>query len=390
MGDLTPSTATFKIVKELHVTEDSALYLCTPRHLGTSLENGSVTDSLDRDEPLDTALHEPFKANRLSGRFTSLSKEDLRKLRQLCVVKTYNNIKILRNESDILELLHKQDGSESFIGACILKVQITGLKESSWLCLRPVFSKTLEEFGQACSGVSNASRVPTYFVWHIFLGLLSALEFVHGAGITHGDIHRTNVILNCYAPRSKQHFRDYPTVVLTGFEAGEIEVSQKSAQKDMKNMIVLVHDDVFLRWSDAALLMDFCDAEMQKSDPLFSLASALKSFLNAPLAQLAHFDLKMWGGIAVVQRDKGPQTCPEWIRGTAHDDLVTEEELEKVTQPVLVLGSFGEKIGEYREWARSTRMPVALRERNGKCGLLVLKFETLRQDFADMWGIEDE
>ncbi|KAJ4360095.1 uncharacterized protein N0V89_000654 [Didymosphaeria variabile] len=400
--DLVPPPAEFRIVQNTHKTATSREWLCLPRHMDTALAaDPEAAHPHDDGRPASKEQEEPtvvlptddhfdenssvaeFNRGPETGPFTGNILQEA--LAKLVVVKMHARIDTLTNESEILKILHDLDRSEAFVGAWVVHEVISWTPISSWVALRPIFGKTLDAFGQACL---DTNRMPTYFVWHIFLSMMSALEFVHGAEISHGAVSGANFMLQCSSPGG-QSYHDWPDVVLTGFHAADLDIFDNGKSEDVEKMAKIMYNDVITRWSDAGLLMHFIVIGTQRSDSLMKLAAALKALTEAPAEgkSLSLGDLQQWRNIAVAERAKGG-CCPLWIKSAAYDPLITEE-LEEATRPPLVL-TFGPNSEKFKRWDRARRTPVALRKRQTrhrgteKHGLLVIKFELRRDKFANL------
>lgn len=57
--------------------------------------------------------------------------------------------------------------------------------------MKPIAGRTLRGIHEESDGA-----LPDYIIWHIFVGLLDALESMHGEGVAHGDVRMENVMLN--------------------------------------------------------------------------------------------------------------------------------------------------------------------------------------------------
>lgn len=379
----------------MYKKDTSAAWLCLPRDLDTT---PAVEDEEPDSEQEPTAHlvgpHSRAAIPKRDDNIESLGRKRHRKaLAQLVVVRMYNSPAALRNESDTLNIMHDFEHSEDFVGAWVVRECLSSIPTDGWLCLRPIFGKSLEAFGQACL---DTNPIPTYFVWHIFLRLVSALEFVHVAGIAHGDLSGANVMLRCSLP-SRQDC-DWPDVVLTGFEVEvDMDLYEDERREDVKRMAGTLYSDVISRWSDVSELMRFLDLTLPQSDPLMQFAVALKTVVEAPLEEkvhsLAYFET--WKAVAVTEMSKGPGTCPAWIKTAVYDALVTEKELEEAMRAPLVL-IFGPDSEKFKRWVRARRAPVALRKkgtrgsRGNQVGLLVIKFKILREKFADLFDQDSD
>ena len=353
---LTPPPNFFRVVQGLYQTETSGEWLCLPRQLFTT---AAVTEEDD----------DPEGGSTTTSLITS-TKSSIKA--QLVIVKMRSQIKALRNERDALELLHDKDGSESFIGCWVSSEVLFSTPANSYLCLRPIYGKSLDAFGAACV---TSTRIPGYFVWHIFLSLLDAISFVHATGLAHGSLCAANVVLRCEVPRKALRYGDYPDVVLTGFCAA-MGVDEQGMKEDTDGLVNIMYEGVIVQWSDTGALMRFVDFGEEQTDPLMRLAGALKGMVDGRMGVKLEELKKEWEDIAVAERAKGPDQCPEWIKKTAYDGLVTDEELEKVARPPLVL-KFGKDSQKFKDWARATRTPVALKKRtkaSQEASMLVFKF----------------
>ncbi|KAL1592346.1 hypothetical protein SLS60_011424 [Paraconiothyrium brasiliense] len=397
--DLVPPPAEFRIVQGSLKTATSGEWLCLPRHIenivaadpeaSQSLDDGQPTFEEQQELTVDTRTDDQF-SEYSSGHVpvieSSTGNVRHKALTKLVVVKMHDRIATLKNESEILRMLHGLERSEAFVGAWIVHEVISWTPISSWVALRPIFGKTLDAFGQACL---NTNRIPTYFVWHIFFSIMSALEFVHGAEISHGAVSGANTMLQC-SSLGGQSYNDWPDVVLTGFHAADLDLFDNKKSEDVEKMAKIIYNDVITQWSDAGLLMRFSFMGTQSSDSLMQLAAALKALTEAHAAgrALSLGDLQQWKKIAVPERAKGPEDCPMWIKSAAYDPLITEE-LEKATRPTLVL-TLGPNSEKFKRWDRTMRTPVALRKRQArhrdteKHGLVVIKFDLRREKFANL------
>jgi hypothetical protein len=365
-GDLTPNPDYFRIVEgPYHQTETISEFVCLPRKVSTE----SADEDVESPDALSSAdgCH---VGSIITGRTAKYLKS------QLVIVKMHTTSKALRRERDILEVLHNLKGSEAFIGSYVWSETLFPEASESFLCMRPIFGKTLYGFGKACL---KSRLIPTYFVWHILLGLMDALDFIHDAGIAHGALTVATAVLRCDAPRGELQHRDYPDIVLTGFGAAAGQDGDGEFE-DCFNLVWIMYARVITRWSDIVTLMRFVNMDAEQSTPLLRLAQAFKTMMNAASngqMEATVKDLKKeWEDIAVTEREKGPDECPEWIKFAAYDDVATGEDLEAAAQPPLVL-NFGADSDKFRTWVRERREPVALRKRTKKnkvASLLVFKF----------------
>ena len=367
-GNLAPPPGFFHVVRRRH-EKNTSEFVCVPRKLSLVSADG---DDEDSSAPSSAdGLHHSY----MNVATSAPTAKDLKA--QLVIVKMHNSTKALRRERDVLEALHNLKGSESFIGSWVWSEVIFSTPSSSYLCMRPIFGETLSSFGQDCR---ESSGIPTYFVWHILLGLMDALNFVHDAGIAHGSLSDTNTVLRCYAPHNGLQYRDYPDIVLTGFGATTDE-NGNAEFEDFFNLVLIMHSRVIMKWSDMSVLIEFLDMNVEHSDPLLRLAQALRAMIDAACNGQLEAEIKdlkkEWEGIASTERANGPASCPEWIRRSAYDDLASEEELEMAARPPTVL-KFKTHLEKYRAWVRERRTPVALRKRtktSQAASLLVLTFK---------------
>ncbi|KAL5438532.1 hypothetical protein PMIN07_003842 [Paraphaeosphaeria minitans] len=378
---LSPPLREFRVVKDMYEKESSAEWLCLPRALDAT---AAVEEEETKEEP-PAHLFRPDSSADIPRHDTSVGERLHRKARaQLVVVRMYESLDALRNESDTLNMLHDREGqrSEDFIGPLELHACYS-IPTDSWLCLPPIFGKSLEAFGQACL---DTNRIPAYFVWHVFIRLMSAVQFVHAAGIAHGDLSSANVMIRL--PDSPE--REWPDVILTGFEVEvNMDLYEDERREDVKRMAGILYTDVISQWSDSAMLMRFIDFTLPQADPLMDFAAELKTIVDARLDQYVDLeDFEEWKSVAISERARGPGYCPAWIKTAAYDVLVTDKELEKAMRPPLVL-RFGPGSERFKRWARARRMPVALRTPTGgpaRFGLLVIKFKIRKGNFASLIG----
>ncbi|KAL5388156.1 hypothetical protein DPSP01_003146 [Paraphaeosphaeria sporulosa] len=362
--------------------DTSAAWLCLPRNLDTT---PGFEDEEAQEEP-PAHLFRPDSSADIPRHDANVGEKLHRKARaQLVVVRMYKSLDALRNEMETLNMMHDFKRSGDFIGPLGLRACYS-IPTASWLCLRPIFGKSLEAFGQACL---DTNRIPTYFVWHIFIRLLSAVEFVHAAGIAHGDLSSANVMLRCSLPDSPE--REWPDVVLTGFEVEvDMDLYEDERREDVKRMAGILYTDVISQWSDSAMLMSFIDLTFPQADPLMQFAAELKALVDARLDQYVDLeDFDEWKSVAISERARGPGYCPAWIKTAAYDVLVTEKELGKAMGPPLVL-RFGPGSEKFKRWVRARRTPVALRRTPtrgpARFGLLVIKFKIRKGEFANLAG----
>ncbi|KAF1980090.1 hypothetical protein BU23DRAFT_2255 [Bimuria novae-zelandiae CBS 107.79] len=363
-----PLPGKFRIVKYLQKTSTSTACLCLPRHLDSVLE-----DAGDDDPEPGHSAGDIYRDPSIDSSKVGYHAKALRA--QLVVVKMYNPTTILRTERDALELFHDFEASGTFIGAWTTSEVLFTAPQNSYLCLEPIFGKTLNAFGQTCL---VSPRIPTYFVWHIFLGLIDGLNFVHGAGLAHGNLNGDNMVMRRYAPRHGLRYYNYPDLVLTGFDAATTADEVKA--KDVYDLVKIMYDSVVKQWSDTATLLDFIDLDDVQTNSLLLLVRALRDailgFSNHAAVELQDLT-NDWKNIAIVERAKGPEICPQWIKDTAYDELATDEQLKEAARPPLGL-NFRTDQEEFRQWVRARRAPVALKKRWNKSSqahLLVFKFQ---------------
>jgi serine/threonine protein kinase len=298
------------------------------------------------------AIHRKIGHNKASP----LQRHDVKLLPQLVVVKTNKHPALLRHEFailDRLEQIHERDVGKhiaGLVGSVVVDSKFTGAPESSFLAFRALFGCTLGQFNARCR--ESGALYPPWFFWHVVLGLMDALEYVHSKGVLHRDISVDNIMFDPY-PFRGHRFRDYPNVVLIDFEKARntsvaapyppADPEHASAAEDVRAVMAICQQIVGEVTQDGEVTED-----------------GERSFGPFPL------DLNDgWYEKAVAARKEGPPLLPVPLARMIHNDLATVDGLRSAVGGArnVELSRFGWKMEEYRAWAkeRSAAAKLVLR-----------------------------
>ncbi|KAG9192576.1 hypothetical protein G6011_11310 [Alternaria panax] len=358
-----PPDQLFRVVKPLStLTSSSGVFLCLPRALPPSFEPLNEVDFALQDRiadirdafqtvPGNTRLRQQLPllsyksskdvlCNNMQHNGASwLEDKHLKMLSQLVVVKTHKDTDGLRNEVLQVEGQHRKgEHATLHVGSYVLRAQYTDSPSTSFVCLRPVFGPTLAQFGEASN--KDQGHIPSWFVEHIFVGLVDAVGFLHDEGIVHGKIEASNVMLNLYPTYMHHRYRGYPDVQLMNFSlARECDEGDDEAKERDNRSVLEPMEQVITRWSDVAPFMQFqSDATWLRGegdDPLLIQLASIQRMLAEEYD--GYTDLSELRERAVDVRHEGPETMPRNLMKLLHADLVTPDELDRAVRAPLVL-----------------------------------------------------
>ncbi|KNG52187.1 ser thr protein phosphatase superfamily protein [Stemphylium lycopersici] len=412
-----PPGLVFRIVRTLsHPTASSpsGVYLCLPRnasppssptidselssrtastHAAFSMLAGNTR--LRQQLPLlkydrqSDVVYEAMRHNETSA----LSDAQLETLRQLFVVKTSAYTEALRAEVEAVEKIHRLCGEAASLhmGAYVVRSQHTFSAATSYMVQRPIFGPTLAEFGAR----SNGQGVLAWFVGHICVGLIDALEFLHeNAGTVHGRIAAENVMLNLYPVYMHHRYRGYPDVQLIDF-SGCGEVAERDRRVDVRG-VLKVMDELITRWSDVAPFLNGITNVAgwggEGEDGLVVLLATVRSMLADDFQ--GDMDMETLrntvGALAQDIRHNGPSTVPWDLMKLVHADLATDAELERAKRNAVVI-----KFRTQKEEVKAVveDAPVVMGG-VGNAGMktqriMVMRFRSKKTDFLRAIGEED-
>jgi hypothetical protein len=390
------------------------IYLCLPRILPPAFEPSSTINS---DLPdLLLQMHDAFAKlpnARLRAQLPLLTYERLsdvtyeaierdgtsllvnrhvRLLMQTVVVKMSAEKERIRREVDNVEALRRVGEESSLhIGSSILRSQHTVEASTSFVVLRPVFGPNLSQYG-------NRGAIPGWFVGHICVGLLDAVEFVHDAGLVHGNISASNVVLNLQPSYMHHRYRGFPDVQLIGFSSSHPSTpGDEGKERDVRAMLKVMQE-VVSKWSDVAPFLRFATSGggEEGEDPLISLLRHVQSMLADTYD--GPFDM---AGVReqleprlTQMRHEGPQMLPRDVTKLLHSDLVTGPELERAVQDPLVL-KFEAQKEEMRRIVEDVPVEMGGAGNAGTKtqGIMVMRFTSRKREFLEAIGklvVEEE
>ncbi|KAH6872570.1 hypothetical protein BKA58DRAFT_148254 [Alternaria rosae] len=358
-----PPSELFRVVKTISApTSSSGVYLCLPRALPPPFEPSNKIDPEVSEETIET--HDAFKTISGNARLqqqlplltyknlgdflyksmqenctSALPEQHLKVLPQLFVVKTRKDTVELRNEASQFEEHDKRDKASLFVGSYVLRAEYSDSPFTSYICLRPIFGPILAQFGEA-SNKDDQGGIPSWFVSHIFMGLIDAVDFLHEEGLVHGRIEASNIMLNLYPTVMHHRYRGYPDILLIDFSA--TGPSDKDAvERDNRGMLEVM-EQVISKWSDVAPFLDSDDV----GDPIIALLASIEMTLSR------HYDgyhsiSDLRDGAEDI-RHEGPQVIPRDLMMLLHADLTTAAELDRAVQepPVAEVSASQEELGE--------------------------------------------
>ncbi|KAF2029726.1 hypothetical protein EK21DRAFT_112600 [Setomelanomma holmii] len=245
---------------------------------------------------------------------------------------------------------------------------------SRWLIHAAVFGPTLKQLGEAVSKPgAEAFYLSAWFSAHVFLGVLSALEFLSQAGVVHGKIAASNVLLSLYPREVCWRYRGYPDVLLAGFSGatmGRDDDAGNTAAEDVKGLLELI-SHVILNYSDSAPFIPLAtiDAVMTTDDPLLRMLQSVR------------------------EMGEGPEHIPRPLLKLLHSDIVSEEEMERALREPTV-SKFEAKKEDFRKILAGEAVVMGFGGCAGmKTGRVIdFRFNTKKNDFLRRTGmaVDDE
>jgi hypothetical protein len=335
----TPPPHLFRTIKRLQ----EGAFLCLPRNVTGATDSSLVRAIEDAGE-------------------SKLEKECLDVLPHLRIVRTSASPVVLKRELDVLEALESE---------LLMKAQVTGVLESSWLCLFPVFGHTLEEFG---AKYKDKGGIPSWFLAHILLSLHEAVSHMHAGGFAHGILTADTVVLDPYPRNEAYRYRSYPAIHLTNL-ASATDLDDASEERDVIAVLELMQRCV-VEWSTIAPATDD-DTE----DPMSLILHDFRSILAfSPLPPLDDLLARL-----TDVRHEGPTSyIPPTLRSLLHADLVTKDELVDAT----VVLRFAAR---HEEFVRIVAGEETVMGGAGFAGMrtkriMVARFAKRKEDFAGFVG----
>ncbi|CAN9131100.1 unnamed protein product [Alternaria alternata] len=318
-----------------------------------------------------------------------LQDKHLKMLPQLVVVKMSRDTDLLRKEVLQIEAQHKKGGRATLhVGSHVLRAQFTASTATSFVRLRPVFGPTLAQFGEASN--KNQGRIPGWFVGHICVALVDAVDFLHDEGIVHAKIEASNIMFNLYPTYMHHRYRGYPDVQLIDFSlAGQSHKNAEDAKEQDHHAVLELMEHVITEWSDVAPFMPFINNVTALSgegdDPLLTQLALIRTMLSGVYDE--NTNLAELQARAVDIRHEGPETMPWNLMKLLHADLVTADELDRAVRAPLAL-----RLTARREAMAKVigDIPVTMGGR-GHAGMktsriIVLRFVRRKMEFVDAIG----
>ncbi|RYN36059.1 hypothetical protein AA0119_g5000 [Alternaria tenuissima] len=408
-----PPGQLFRVVKPLSKTASSSIvYLCLPRALPPPFEPSKEIDYDLQDRMAD--VHDAFQTvrgnTRLRQQLSLLSYKNsgdvlyenmqhngtsllhdkhLKMLPQLVVVKMSRDTDLLREEVLQTEAQHKKGGLATLhVGSHVLRAQFTASTATSFVCLRPVFGPTLAQFGEASN--KNQGRIPGWFVGHICVALVDAVDFLHDEGIVHAKIEASNIMFNLYPTYMHHRYRGYPDVQLIDFSlAGQSHKNAEDAKEQDHHAVLELMEHVITEWSDVAPFMPFINnvtgLSGEGDDPVLTQLALIRTMLSGVYDE--NTNLAGLHARAVDIRHEGPENMPWNLMKLLHADLVTADELDRAVRAPLAL-----RLTARREAMAKVigDIPVTMGGR-GHAGMktsriIVLRFVRRKMEFVDAIG----
>jgi hypothetical protein len=295
---LKPPGHLFRVIKRV----SSKTYLCLPRTLDplspptcydlpaslTAFKSLPSTRSHKQTLLLEYEHKDTLVWSVTHNDASLLQQKNINLMPQVVVVKMGPKI---RSEVSVLEALHHGcECADLCIGSRVLRAQLTGGAESTWMCKAPVFGPTLESVGRTCA---TEGGLPNWFLAHVFLGVLDGVVFVHANGISHNRLLSSSIVLNLYPRYMHYRYRGYPDVQLIGFgQAGALEDTGGDAHSSLRIMV-----EAISKWSDSApfLALASKDGLMVTDDSILLVLQEVRQLLQST----AHLLSKTFGCVSM-------------------------------------------------------------------------------------------
>lgn len=241
---------------------------------------------------------------------------------------------------------------------------------SSWLRLRPQFGRTLDQFGwwfkydiKQPAPKSVPKPVPAYFIWHVFLSVLWALDIAHGEGIAKLNVDLENICLNLHPVHSTHWFRNWPDVVLVDVSEATV-LDDTSRKKDVEGLLHVMRHliDVYGTVEESKQ-----QTRNKQKGRLDEFAEYVRRTLDGDeeegvtLAALKD----VWESVATIERKEGPRDIAQRFINYAHNDMIDRHGLDEA----LAVSRFGSESSEdFQAWirARPERSPVVFEKKTDK------------------------
>ncbi|KAL6711780.1 hypothetical protein ACN47E_002823 [Coniothyrium glycines] len=361
----TPPATLFRTIKLLSScpSTQTSTYLCLPRILPPPIPLGvpSAPDAPNLNTPHIAAVHAIAAAG-----LSALPPRFLAMLPHLRTVTTAPRTALLRPHVALLEYLHfaapRADTAAAHLADELAGVQFAAAHALSYVALAPVFARSVARVCGAADG-----GVPGYFVARVVLGVVGAVEWLHGAGVAHGAVAAENVVLDADAWMRGAGCG----VRLRGF-AGARRLDAVGEQADARAVVELLARMV-AEWSDVAGFLGTLGDEAG-DEPLVGLLRGARGMLDANEAFGMGDVRRVFGERLERLRDQSPAKLPVELVRRMHDDLVTEEEMARALEEPVVL-----KVPSRREELdRMARGESSVAERSN---IIVLRFTVAKREF---------
>lgn len=325
---------------------------------------------------------------------TALGEKQAKMLPQLVVVKMAREKERVRREVEAIEETHRRGGEVTtlHVGSWVLRSQHTEEPETSFMVLRAIFGPTLAQFGEG-SKQFKSGGIPDWFVAHICIGLVDAVEFLHAQDMVHGNIEASNVMLSLYPVYMHHRYRGYPDVQLIGFSACA-STAEKNEVLDVQSVLAVV-EEVITKWSDVASDFSSTGSDLSYGREGQDLRALLLAQIKSATGAAAEGSLDVQYlrnallGTAQDMRHEGPETIPRDMMRLLHADLATAAELERVMRDPVVIRFMARKEG-----LRSIVEDVPFIMDGMNAGMktqriLVVRFRSKKLEFLRAMGEED-
>jgi hypothetical protein len=303
---------------------------------------------------------------------------------QLQIMKMSTEKERVRTEVDVVEHLHRVAEGEAtlHIGLYILRAQHTLSASTSFAVLRPIFGPN-----GTLSSLNNRAGIPGWFVAHICVGLLGAVEFVHEAGVVHGKISIANVMLSLYPVYIHHRYRGYPDTLLIGFSDSTRSEDAGDRENDVR-VVLQVMEQVVTKWRDVGPFLGSATGAGggEGEEPSVALLRHVQSILAGSYdGSFGVDDIRQPLALRLEDmRHESPQTIPRDLMKLLLPDLVTGPALDRAVQDPMVIRFQTKKVEMRRIVENVPVMIGGVRNAGMKTQrIMVMRFTSRKRKFLE-------